>query len=591
MFQKNAVYFHLYTSIDAESVIVITSDNRSIQLDQGCSGNKHYWTNRQPFYPPNDQRDFRYRYIATFQKNIVKRFLHWIATFGEDSNETINEVRFRRLNGGTYQYDMFLFPGNRESDQCRFAGYLCFVDMLYGKIQGDKRNNLPQILTECENVLLGFSWIHKADIQKFLNWIEQVISKGNAWHHVAFICSILGQMVMQLKNHSEIFYCMSPKIANQLLNLLTVCEYDQIPQSSVDRIKLVAKYLLQAGDQRGWLAFLSYFANLFEVDRLLEIAVSLPSEKYSDELFNILAAYVVDLLKSLAVSDSSKICNFVAHNCHSICCLWHFYRELSVQLPDLTNALGELFSKRFCELISCRTRGKKVDLLQADYWKMIPIELRVKLAEPFVEALHQQVEHDTLSEKSLLALRRYTADNDICASKPFVAFIGCLTQNRNEDIIRIVLAMLDSASFLPAWDTWSYKEKSDICTSLLKTIFQFQNPFRRKTFRDKVIQVLEAEKKIGETHAVQRDQTIKLALEECVIKLLHNVNIKSIFDAFVDIDTSSQIMQSCYSSLLRDAVKRSGTSGDTSQIKTLLHFLDARKKDYQNGLHSAEFER
>lgn len=592
MFQVSGVFFHLYTSIDAESVIVITSDNRTIRLNQAWAGKKHYWISQQPFYLANDEKIFLYRYIATFQKGLVKRFFHWIGGFGEGSSESVTEKRFRKLNAGTCdQYDIFHFPGNKESDQPQdlFAGYFFFIEMLCGNIPlGGGGKDFPQVLIECENVHLGFSWIARADINKFLKWIDQVAGKGT-WHHVVFICTILGQMVMQLKNYNDIFYHMPLDTADRLLDRLTDCEYDRIPQSSVEMIKSIAVHLLQAGSDKGWLAFLSYFANLFEVNRLLQIAVRLPTQ-YSDKQFNHLTGYVVDLLVSLEVTDSSKICDFVIDNCSDICCLWYLYRELSVHLPDLTTALSEQFSQRFCNLISCRTRAQKIDLLQLNYWEIIPIEMRIKLADPFVEALHKQIAKDTLSKETIATLRTYADDKDICASERFVSFILCLTQNRNEGVINTLIDILNSERFFATWNSWSYNDKSDICISLLKTMFQFQNPFGRRRFRDKVIQVLEAEKKICETYAVRSDHSVKLALEECVIKLLHNVSMKSIFDAFVDIDTSSQIMQSCYSSLVRDAVKRCGTGGDTSQVKTLLHLLEVREKDHQRDSHLVEFE-
>ncbi len=585
MFQKNAVFFHLYTSIDAESVKVVTSDNRIFPMGQVDIGNKRYWISMHPFYLPYDQKVIRYRYIATFQKGLLKRFITWMGF----AHESITEVKFRILNAGTQQYDIFHFSANKETDQCHFAGYFVFVKMLYWQIPVGGGNSFPEILIECENVHLGCSWIEKADITKFLKWIELETSKGITWHHVVFICSILGQMIMQLKNRNEIFYCMPPKTANRLMDHLTKSEYDHIPPSSVEMIKSVAVHLLQAGSHKGWLAFLSYYANLFEVDLLLQIAGSLPMQ-YSDEHFKSLVGFVVDFLESLAPSDSSKICDFVVDNCHSICCLWYLYRELSIHLPGVMNILGERFTEKFCKLLSCRTRAQKIDLLQLNYWEMTPTEMRVKLADPFVQALHQQIARDSLSKETLVTLRTYTADKDIRASKCFVSFILCLAQNRNEDVIMTLIDMLKSERFFATWNSWSDNEKSGICSSLLKTMFQFHNPFGRRSNREKVIQVLEAEKKICGTYAVQSDKKVKLALEECVIKLLQQVSIKSILDAFVDIDTSSEIMQSCYSSLLRDAVKRSGTSGDASQIKTLLHLLDVREKDYQKGLHPAEFE-
>lgn len=569
----------------------MTADNCSIQLDQAYAGQKGYWINRQPFYLPSDQKVFRYHYIATFKRGLLKRFLQWVFTgTGEGSTESVTEKKFRKLNTTctTHQYDIFHFSANKESDQVLFAGYFFFVCMLYSKIQVGGGNDFRQVLIECENVRFTFSRIHKGDTIVFLKWIEEITSNPSTWHDAVFVCSILGRF-MELRNYDDIFQNMQVKTADILLDLLTKCEYDHIPQSSVDMIKSVAVYLLQAGSHRGWLAFLSYFANLFEVDSLLQIAVDLPMQ-YPEEHFNNLAGFVVDLLASLAeVSDSTKICSFVVNNCHSIGCLWHLYRELSVRSPDLLHSLGEGFSQRFCKLIAGRTRAQSIDLLERNYWDMTPIAMRKRLADPFVEALHQQVAPGTFSQEMLVTLKAYTVDKDICASKCFAPFILCLAQNRCVGAINIVMDMLNSKRFIEVWNSWRHSEKADICNSLLKTMFQFQNPFGRTRQRGKVIQVLEAEMRICETYILQNDQKMKMELEECAIKLLQNVSIRAILDAFGDTDSSSQVMQSCYSSLLRDAVKRrSGTSGDTSEIKTLLHLLDVKKMGDQS--QTAGFE-
>ena len=581
------MFFHLYTDLEAESVKVMTADNCLIQLDQAYIGNKQYWTNQQPFYLSNDQSVLRYRYIATFTKGLLRRFCHWVSGVGEGSGESITEKKFRKSNTGTHQYDTFNLSTSKESDQDLFHGYFFFVTMLYSRIPVGGEDDFAQVLTECENVHLDFLRIEKADGMKFLKWTEQVISKRITWHHAVFICCILGRF-MRLRNYSDVFHSMHSNTADNLLEFLTKCDYNQIPQSSVEMIKSVATSLLQAGTLKGWLAFLSYFANLFEVDRLLQIADKLPMQ-YSDNQFNQLVGYVVDLLVSLPkISDSRKICYFVVDNCSSICSLCHFYHELSIPIPDLSNFLGERFSERFCKLITGRTRAQKIDLLQQNHWEVTPIAMRQRLADPFVEALHQQVARGTLSQEMLVTLKQYTTDKDICVSKCFVPFILCLTQNRSEGVIKAVMDMLNSDRFIEVWNSWRESEKADICNSLLKTMFQFQNPFRRTRDQDKVIQVLDAEKKICETYALQNDQKMRLELEASVIKLLQNVNIKPILNAFVDTDHSSQVMQSCYSSLLRDAVKRSGSSADTSQIKTLLHLFDIKKKDDQN--ESVEFE-
>ena len=564
----------------------MTSDNRTIQLDEAFSGQKRYWINQQPFHLSSDQKVIRYRYTATFKKGLLKRFIHWVIT-GEGSTELVDEKNSRKLNTRTHQYDIFHFPNEMESDKDRFDGYLVFVRMLYSKLHVGGGNKFQQVLIECENVHLGVSRMDKADRISFLKWIEDVTSKTSTWYDVVFICSILGRFV-EVRNCSDIFRDMNATTADKLLDLLTKCEYDHIPQSSVDMIQSVAVLLLQAGTHRGWLAFLSYFANLFEVNRLLQIAVSLPMA-YSEDHFNCLAGYVVDLLGSLAdISDSREICSFVVDNCHSIGSLWYLYRELSFRIHDLPSSLGERFSERFCELIAGTTSSRRIDLLERNYWEMTPVTMRNRLADPFMQALLQQVVRGALSQEMLVTLKAYTADNDIRTSKCFAPFILRLTQNRNEGVMNFVVDMLNSENFFRVWNSWSDIDKSQVCNSLLKTMFQFHNPLRRPRQRHKVIQVLDAEKKICETYALQNDRKMKFALEECVIELLHNVSLDSILDAFVDTDLSSQVMQSCYSSLLRDAVKRSGSSGDASQIKRLLHLLDVKRKDDQNEL--VEFE-
>ena len=586
MSRQKEVVFNLYTDLEAESVKVMTSDNRSIQLHQARTGCKHYWINHQPFYLPDDQSVFRYRYIATFTKGLLKRFCQWVSGKGEGTNESVTEKKFRTLDTGTHQYNTFNISTRKDSDQDLFPGYFFFVKLLYSRIPKGSGNDFTQILVECENLHLGLR-IEKADETKFLKWTEQAISKRITWHHTVFICCILGRFV-QLRKYGNVFHSMRSKTADRLLHNLRGCDYNQTPQSSVEMIKSVAESLLQAGSQKGWLAFLSYFANLFEVDSLLQIVKKLPMQ-YSDKDFKILAGYVVDFLYSLAkVSESKEICDFVVDNCNSICCLWNLYGKLSASLPDLLNFLEGRFLERFCNLIANRTRAQKIDLFQENHWEVTPIPLRQRLADPFVEALHRQVACGTLSREKLVTLKAYTTDSDICASRSFVSFVLCLALNRNEGVIKIVMDMLNCDRFIEVWNSWTDAEKANICNSLLKTMCQFQNPFRRPRERDKVIQVLDVEKKICETYALQNDQKMTMELEECVIKSLQNVSINSILDAFVDTDHLSKVMQSCYSSLLRDAVKRGGSSGGTSQVKTLLNLLEVKKRDHQN--ESLEFE-
>ena len=548
------------------------ADNTIIQLVEALPENKRYWICRQPFYLSSDQTSFRYRYKATFKKSMLTRVVNWFVGKEEHSCELITETKFRKSMAGTHNYDIFHFPANKEPDNRLFDGYLFFVDLLYCK--GEEGIDFLQILIECQNIPLGLSRISSADSSRFLKWIGQVTSRSTTSYHATYICSILGQIVKQLTNHHSIFYHMQPQIADKLLDLLRYCQYHHIPSYNVEMIKSVSTHLVQSCSRRGWLSFLSYFANLFEVHTLLRTVVKLP-ESYSELDFVDLTDYVVALLQTMEDRYSSrKIPEFIIESCDFISCLWHLYRELSRRMPDVADDLRERFSRKFCKLISFHTRAQKIDLLQRNYWEMTPMEMRIELADSFVDTLNTQIKCVKLDDERIVMLKNYATDKDICASKRFLPFVRSLAENRNPDVFRILIDILDSERFFLTWKDWSNDEKSDICKSLLQTMFQFQFPFSRARSRDKILQVLEAEKTICETYALQKDQQMQLVLEKCAINLLQNVSVKSILDAFADVDISSQIMQSSYSLLLRDATKRSGTTTDGSLVKTLLHLLD-----------------
>ena len=550
----------------------MTADNQMIQLDQAFLGNKRYWICRHPFYLSSYQTSFRYRYRATFKKSMLTRVFNWFVGKEEHSCELITENKFRKSMAGTHNYDIFHFPANKETDNRLFDGYLFFVDLLYYK--GEEGIDFLQILIECQNIPLGLSRISSVDSSRFLKWIEQVTSRSTTWYHATYICSILGQMVKQLPNDHSIVCQMQPQIADKLLRLLRYCQYHHIPSYNVEMIKAVSTHLVQSSSRGGWLSFLSYFANLFEVHTLLRTAENLPMS-YPEDNFNYLTGYVVTLLQTPKDRhSSSKISEFIIENCHSICCLWHLYRELSHRMSDIADALRERFSERFCKLISFHSRAQKIDLLQRNYWELTPMEMRIELADSFVDALNKQMLCVKLDYEKIVMLKNYATDKDISVSKRFLPFVRSLAENRNPDVFETLLDLLDSRRFFLAWEGWSNDKKSDICNSLLKTMFQFQQPISRPRSRDKILQVLEVQKTICETYALQKDQQMQLVLEKCAINLLQNVSVKSILGAFEDIEISSQIMQSCYSSLLRDATKRSGTTTDGSLVKTLLYLLD-----------------
>ena len=514
--------------------------------------------------------------MARFKKHILKRVFNFFAREGDSANfQMITEKPFRKLTAAaTHQYDIFHMPGNEQHNWSVFNGVLYFVDMLYGFLNDG--SDFKQIFYECERVCSILSWLEKEDITQLSRWIGKVTSCHITWYQSAFICTLLGQLA-KVTCRADIFIAIHSVTADKLLEYLTDCKYDIILQSSVEHIKSVAIDLFKVSSDNGWLAFLSYFANLLDVESLLRSAERLP-KTYSEETFNTLIGYLVALLMSVKeVDDGIKILEFVIDRCLSINCLWHLYQELSAYLPHFTDGLAERFSKQFCQLICSRTRSQKVDLLQHNVWENTPRELSVKLAGPFVEALQHQIAHETvLSAEKRIILKTYTSQRDICSSKHFASFILSLANNKSESVLFTLVEMLDSNAFCVTWRLLRVSERAGICKCLLKNML-------RSHSRNNVVQVLKAAKIIGETYALQCDPEILSVLEKCAVEKLQNVSIQTILAAYVDLEQSSQIVESCYSSLLRDAVKRkSMTSGDNaSLIKMLLFYLDIKGRENQ----------
>ncbi|XP_022802189.1 uncharacterized protein LOC111339738 isoform X1 [Stylophora pistillata] len=565
---QHSIVFEVYTSVDAESVAVITADDHKMHLDQAspASGCKRHWINRAFCF---GEQSFRYRYMAAFKRSMLTRVFNWLARKEENSCEVVTEESFRKSVAGSHRYEIFRFPSNVHAENRTFEGYLFFVEMLYRN--GKDGVDFLSILEECRNLPVVFSRISSSDYSKLFKWIERVTNTSTKWYEAAYICSIIGQLVEKLKDQFGIFDRIQGKIADKLLVLLFNSHYQYIPPYNVEMIKSIAKLLVHASSRKGWLSFLSYFANLFEVDLLLRNAMNLPPASYSEEDFNQLIGLLV---LNLPKNNCTKICEYVIEHCDFIYCLWHFYLQLSSNLPEVANTFCEKFSRRFCKLISPQITREKTDLLQRNYWKMTPAEMRGRLADRFVEALTVQIKEDRLDSEKVAMLKSYATDKNICSSNGFRHLVRSLAQKRNGDVFSALMVILNSKEFYETWRTWKKDEKRDICNSLLKSMFQFQGLYSKPRPQEKILRILEIERKICETYSLQEDQEMQAVLEECSINFLQEVNVKSIIDVFDDIEKSSQIMQSCYSSLLRNATKRSGTSTDGSLVKTLLNLLD-----------------
>ena len=554
------MFFNLYISDEAESVSVTTSDNSTYSLERVSPANKHCWISRHPLFLGFEQETIYYHYVAEFKRNMFQRAYSYLATMGDvhSAYYTIPETSSRQLllTTETRQYDIFRVCHNsQEHDRDIIAGVLQFVDMLYGSL--NERSDFKKIFSDSESVCSDLPCFKKKDKSKISQWLKKVTNSCNTWYQSAFICSILGQLQKVTDEFSSVLL---PETADKVLDSLIACKCDIIPPSSARYVKSTAKNLFKVCPSSGWLQFLIYFANLFEVEDLLRAAGQLPITSSEEEFYDG-TVRLVRLLVPREVADKIKILGFVIDHCPNLSCLWQLYQEVSVYLPDITDALAERFSSTFCHLIYSGTKSKRLQLFQQNVWKTTPLELRSGLTDPFVEALKHQITQETaLTKQQCATLIGYISDRHIRSSKQFVSLILGLAKNKNETALSSLVAVLNSSQFVATWKAWSHDYRSDVCKRLLENILNSHS-------RPNVVRVLESIKLIGETGALQCDREVQLVLEKFAIGVLQNVGIRDIMAAYFDLDHSSQIVESCYSSLLRNAVKEnSRTGGDKASI-------------------------
>lgn len=582
-FQLYPVFFYLYTCDEAESVSICAPNNRVIALQEHPPGQKHCWSNRQPFCASYDLEHFEYRYRAKFKRHVLKRFFKWVVEWDNSIVQVITEETVHRLTNETNHFDIFHLPGTSDKQhKAILSGVLHFVDKLYHHLS--EGSDFRQTLADCERICCRLSWTEKKDLTEISKWIDKVTRCRIQWYHSAYVCSLIGQ-VEKACHAGGIVSVMQPKTANALLDLLPAFNFEFIPQKSMAYIKSIAINLFPRSSKEGWLAFLTYFAKMLEVEKLLCTAQKLPMS-YADEHFNYHITYLGDLLVSLTEADDQvKVLEFVMDRCMSVACLWHLHQELSTHFPELTDALAGRFSQRFCQLIFSHTRTTpKVDLLQRNVWKEMPRELRSSLADSFVKALQHQIAEETdLSTDRRITLKTYISDREICSSKHFVPFILGLANNKSEPVFSVLVDIMDCEQFSETWWVLSHSERSDICKCLLRNI-------AGSSSQKNVVQVLKAVRMIGESRALQCDEETQRVLKKCATEMLQNVNLQVMLAAYVDLDHSSQIMESCYSLLLREIVKqkRMTSDHDSSLIKRLLLYLDVKGKKNQSDLPSVE---
>lgn len=535
-----------------------------------------HWINQKPLYVPRDQTVFAYRYTATLKRRYLKRvykFLHGDIS----SNEVVMEECWRWSPTESYRHDIFADPGNKQ--QSVFQGVLYFLDFLYSHYLHE-RSDLSHIFESCKNLCNNLSLNEKTEEVQLSEWIRKKCNDDCiTWYQSAFICSLLGQV--QRQRHWDGISVMQPETVTRLLQPLSCCKEGIIPKESFSFITIIVPQLFEVIREKGWLSFIILFANLFPVRTLLQEAEQFPKTYPEDEFNNLLECFV--LLETR--SDSKEILEFLIDRCPSINCLWRVFQTSSVS-ANLTEILCERFSEMFWALLYDSSSTAGIDLLQENFWESTPYEMRTRLADQFVEALQEQIlQEPALSTEQLTILKSYISDKYICHSKQFSSLILDIARSKVGSVSTVLVEMLNSEEFSEAWEKSLPSERSNISQSLLEKKVPAHS-------QSNVVDVFKAATAIGKTCSLQADHEVRSVLEEFTIKRLQNVNINTILIAFPHLDHSSQIVQTCYPSLLKEAAKREGyTCADNAAlIKLLLSYLDVEENECQKDLPSAEFQ-
>lgn len=505
-------------------------------------------------------------------KRVYYKYVHGDVS----SSEAVTEGFWRYSTKENHHHDIFVFPGSRQ--QSFFKGGLYFLDLLYSHCLHE-RSGLSRIFESCERLCNSLPLLERTEKTQLSEWIRKKCNNDcNTWYQSAFICCMLGQL--QQRRVWDGVSVMQPKTVTRLLQPLPYCKKDLIPEGSFSFIEFIVPELFKRIGEKGWLSYIILFASLFPVETLLLHAEQFPKTYREDEFNNLLERFVSMETRS----DSEEILKFVIYRCTSINCLWRVFQTSSAS-ANLTEIFCERFSQILWALVYGSASTTSIDLLQENVWQNTPYAMRTRLAGSFVEALHEQILRKTaLSTKQLTTLKSYISDKHICHSKQFSSLILDIARSKVESVSTVLVDMLNSEEFSEVWEKTSPSDRSNICQCLLKTNIGVHS-------QSNVVEVLKAATTIGKTYSIQVDHDVRSVLEKLAIKMLQNVDMNAILIAFPHLDHSSPIVQTCYLSLLKEAVKRKDyTCADKAPlIKLLLSYLDVKENAFQKELHTEEF--
>ena len=560
-------------------------DDLTIKLHRAFKGNSNHWVSEQ-LHIPAENDNIRYRYKVKFQTGTIRKMFNYASSIltGDTCDHPITETKFRTLQwGSNQQYDILRLPKDNNSTRSLFAGQLYFVKMIYDQLENSSVH-LKFALIECEHVHFGNSSYAREDKAAFFDWVSRETSGALSAQQSAFICSLLGQFVYCIEYNYGLFQSLDAKNANRLLSMLKCCPKDSLPKSSLNSIHFVSLNLLYAASQHGWLPFIIYFCNLFEVDDLLKEAQYL-RESYTEEQFDKLAQRAVQSVILVSSPDDCKrLLISIISKTPSINCLWNLHQLIKHSLHDHTDSLTTAFVGTFCHFVSSSTQRRTQDFLERGLWTRTPLVLREQLAGPYCKSLVEQVKQETSwPGDKLKALRVLSLDKHIYSSEHGMQLLSCISASKHLSVVLQMTYFLTCQTAKPFWQSHSHQQRQDLSITWLTSVVHLSSSsYPKKGPNEKVQHAFQALEEICETFLLSRDEELCSALGRHLLTLLEHEDFDTVVEVYQPIlQSASQFTRRWLLELLKAAVKRTlkaGTGKVQASMKQLVQILKSDGK-------------
>ena len=560
---------------EVESVKILTEKpmlNNSVTLNLNCwSGDRKYWKTLPLFIHAEEEDTFRYRYVVKYKEGFGAWLLKNIPFSSKKDQKTVKETNSRKLKRGINQFDVFHNPNDPNRRGSVLKGELFFVNKLCEQLGSS--GNLKDVLIDCEHIGFGHATYNNEEVRVFLKWVVETTKSNLTPYQSVYTCCILGQLVHRAPAWSAFRTCheLGRKAADSILLSLSHCTYLALPQSSVKFIKIVAEDLFKTGSSTGCLLFIKYFCNLIDGNFVMQVADKFPSRSYIEQQFDQQIPDVLNALKRLKDSTwCSRYASFVINCSPSVPCLWKLYGSMSHTFPSLEHSLTDEYARVYNKFIS-DSRAIKADLLQPLFWRQVPVNLKEKLANPFCNALADQIASETtLSKEKLASLKSICLDVNLQSSDYFHRVIFGVMAHKDRQILSIIPDLLDLKEFCSYWEPRiSEEEKEKVCRHWLTTSYcEASKP------EDKVLGLVEACEMLREAHAIKTNKTLREAMDNEVKRLVFKTNLKSVMAAFRGSQSRASAVQQRLLLLLKAVAKQHIGTGDCrSRFKEMIFSL------------------